>query len=351
MLGVPETLFEMLNGKSSTPINEANVTRVRLPEPWAKFLQIERQAMQVPDAKSGHCAVRVWFEVYPLHESYIAFYKSRPEAQDLAQGHKAEASDGQLPGEDRLIQIAELDDWSLFVSELEYLIREALFKHTTVPKYEFDELLDQFAEGAVDPSVPLRVKLDVPSGLFNFIESLGTFESYSYAIFPKNDVVGVFADVSAQVSGGVAELGRFGFARRLVESRTDSVLVGFADGRPSTKDAEPSARFGWVVSSAASMQPTTKTQLALVSVPAWTDQLNLEVTTGWVGHDGHPMPARQGPSAMSVRVPPDVTAFDSIFRDDDWFTRRPSVQHSPMSERIYVLANQPAQILIPGLRL
>jgi hypothetical protein len=143
---------------------------------------------------------------------------------------------------------------------------------------------------APEPSRLLH--LTVPSGFLNFVKHMSSLDAYSYAIFPKNDVIGVLRAQRTDIAGGSDE-GIIGFAQRLLESDTQSVLVGYGDGHSEDADAlgKRQVRFGWIISAAQEMQPTAKSQLALVSVPAWTNLLRLQVQTGWIGSNGAPIPS------------------------------------------------------------
>jgi hypothetical protein len=135
------------------------------------------------------------------------------------------------------------------------------------------------------------------------------------------------------------------------------MLVGFGGARDADEAAKRpedprSVRFGWVIASADKMQPSLKTQLALVSVPAWTNHLTVEVTTGWLDRAGRRRPeTERRKEPMEVKLPPDFGAFDSIFRDQGWVTPAPQIRDQEMDQAIYVVAGQEASILIPGLRL
>ena len=184
-------------------------------------------------------------------------------------------------------------------------------------------------------------------------------DAYTYAVFPKNDVRGVLREMQSGGGAGGPGGGGIGFLRRLAESRTEPLLVGFGDAREVGDDAgdddvvEQDARsvsFGWVIASPEKMQPSLKTQLALVSVPAWTNQLTIDVTTGWLDRTGRRHQVRHK-APMVVKLPPDYGAFDSIFRDQGWVTPAPQIRDQDMDQALYVVAGQDASVLIPGLRL
>jgi hypothetical protein len=194
--------------------------------------------------------------------------------------------------------------------------------------------------------------VDLPSGFFNFIESMTELDAYTYSVFPKNDVLGMLTD-SAIGADGRAGGGGLGLFRRLVSSRTEPVSIGYGGGRGMLAGGEPDGdgiRFGWVISAPAEMQPSLRTQLALVSVPAWTDRLTIHVSTGWLDRAGRRYQV-QALAPMPIRLPPDVGALDSIFRNQGWVSPAPRIQDEAMDQAIYVVAGQDASILIPGARL
>lgn len=202
-------------------------------------------------------------------------------------------------------------------------------------------------------------EISMPAGFFNFVDQLSALDAYSYAIFPKNDVVGVLADTSANLTGTVSGAGFLGIGTRLSESRTASLLVGYGDARGSnpagdgeSDDRDNSIAFGWVISGRGGMEPTQKNQLALVSVPAWTDKLQLKAYVGWLDREGTPILSdEQEPFDIEIAVPPDYEAFDSIFRQEAWVMRKPRIKDEAMDEDICVKVGEPAKILIPGSRL
>jgi hypothetical protein len=75
------------------------------------------------------------------------------------------------------------------------------------------------------------------------------------------------------------------------------------------------------------------------------------VLTGWLDGNGTQVPSTETPFRMTVNVPPDFEAFDSIFRADAWVNRGPRIQDDAMDQRITVMAGRGTRILIPGSRL
>jgi hypothetical protein len=369
VLGIPEERFTIYNeveagaeGDGETGVDFADdldeSRPIRLPPPWSRYLQISRRPVFLGGDRP--CHYRVWFEVQPVFETFAARHI------DPA-GPAPDATDA------KLIPVGETKhgNWQLLVKPWLFRLRgQQLISPAPLytPPAALIELLhaqarlraeaqDAVPRAGADPG-PDEAGADgvvelppMPSGFFNFVDSMAELDAYAYAIFPKNDLLG--REVSSGFrAGGGSDGGMLAFAERLAETRTVPRLVGYGNGKP-VADAEDTARtvrFGWVVSADGDMQPSLKTQLALVSVPAWTDFLHLSITTGWLNGAGK-VRSQSASFDMAVTVPPDFSAFDSIFRDDAWVTRGPRVQDDSMEQSIYVIAGQPTRILIPGTRL
>ncbi|QQO56506.1 MAG: hypothetical protein N838_27220 [Thiohalocapsa sp. PB-PSB1] len=338
VLGITEERFLKLDSAVTSPY-------IKLPAPWSDLLTLRREKLQLPAAEGKHCLPHVWFDVAALYENLTA----RP-APMLG-------SDPQTPPAGRYL-IGETEDgrWELWVDTGMRELRRVMFA-TSEPKYRIssafvDALCDVELAGSGETEAQADgFTMNIPSGFFNFVDRMAKFDAYPYAIFPKNDVVGIFSEVSSQLAGsGQGTLARM--LRRVVESRTVSTLAGYGHGRPDP-GYKRAVRFGWVISPLASMQPTLKSQLALVSVPAWTDSLTLKVTTGWIGNNGKPIASTLENFEMLVNVPPDYEAFDTIFLEDAGVNRGPSIQEDQMESRLYVEAGreESVSILIAGTRL
>lgn len=266
--------------------------------------------------------------------------------------------------------MADVDDrgwgWRLLMDDLTWQPRESIASDFGVVYPVPGRLLDAIWKSGLaaapdaDDCPERRLEqfqVHLPSGFFNFIESMRELDAYTYAVFPKNDVRGVLREM--QSGGGAGGPGGgIGFLRRLAESRTEPLLVGFGDagkvvddvGDDAGDDAvveqeSRSVSFGWVIASPERMQPSLKTQLALVSVPAWTKELTIDVTTGWLDRTGRRHQVRK--KNMAVKLPPDYGAFDSIFRGEGWVTPAPQIRDQDMDQAIYVVAGQDANVLIP----
>jgi len=372
VLGIPEERFTIDNPSDGQDPRAERV--IRLTDPWASFMLIYRSPLAAgPGAK---CPQRVWFRVVELPHRYVAV----PRGSESNICRPATPQEPGPPPDDCMAKFGSSADgdwtvqvearhlnpmsgwWSKFFADPspKYIPPDAALRQLArliaAPDPGHDPKTDpgdggdagQPAETAAEGR-PGPIALNVQAGLLNFVDHLSRLDAYAYAIFPKNDVIGVIREEEGRLSGTSGE-GMLGFARRLSESDTESVLVGYGDGRPD-QDTRREVRFGWVISPVGELQPTMKTQMALVSVPAWTNTLHLEVETGWVGADGQPIASSDGPFAMTVRVPPDFEAFDSIIRSDAGVSRGPRIQDDAMDQRIYVMAGKPSRILIPGVRL
>ena len=387
VLGIPEERFIELNPSRGDDLEGA----IGLPEPWVNFFQIYRRA--IPDKDGGkveeRCDFRVWFEVTELNEPFMAVQRGDEkgsifECRKLEKPSDTEKSSAENAEDKRagcnekeeridLIQVGETDDatWAFYFCEEDLVWRELWFGAGNLElKYHLSskmvEALLNHAEtstcddvhiGTQPPPAPNCYSLTIPSGFFNFVEGMSELDAYSYAIFPKNDVIGILAETSAQLKGEVPGSGFLGIGKQLSESRTASVLVGYGDARggdPAGDGVElkdgNSIAFGWVISALGDMEPTQKNQLALVSVPAWTDKMSLTVYVGWLDREGNP-DWEEEPISIEIAVPPDFEAFDSIFRQDAWVMREPRIQDEAMDPKIYVKADEKAKILIPGSRL
>lgn len=420
VLGVPHELFSDLNHKTAfedqkgvSDLNQETAFEdqkwVTLPPPWANFFSIYRKKPSDSSTGKDVCSSnRAWFEVEPLEEPIFPFRKSAsnpflwcekkqteiveqddPKETAINQTEELKQTDASeaLVGEETLIEgrcaedkkavfqmipIGEVEggDWKLYVDHHTYALRNKILGADNVgPQYQFssqviEELLknnhgcdyENGYENEMSGDELDQCGMMAPTGFFNFAEHLSALDAYSYAIFPKNDVVGVLAETSATLAGAASGAGFFGIGAGLSESRTASVMVGYGDGKGSGPDNEEavdddSIAFGWVISTRGDMEPTLKNQLALVSVPAWTDILHLTIYVGWLDRESNPLSGGRDEFNVSISVPPDFEAFDSIFRDEAWVTHGPRIQDDKMDKNLSAKSGVALKLLIPGSRL
>lgn len=193
--------------------------------------------------------------------------------------------------------------------------------------------------------------LGIPSGLFNFIDSVLNTDAYTYAIFPKTDIVGILSETSFSGNVNQGSLARNGGIRAQIgietgvrESKTPAVLIGYGDG---LKSDGRTVRFGWVISGRNVMESVQKSQMVLISVPSWTRSLKLEITTGWL--DRNSQQTSDDPKMITVPVPPDLEAVDSVMVENN-AKRQPKILDLFLDD-VQVRACTRADIIIPGLRL
>ena len=191
----------------------------------------------------------------------------------------------------------------------------------------------------------------VPSGFFNFIESVIRTDAYTYSLFPKTEVFGVLAEQSSDIKAAIAAAagqsgsGSGNFSTSNVERTFQAAprTVGFSEA--STTGA---VEFGWVIGGHGRMESTQKSGLALVSVPAWTNELSVHVDTGWVRDSG--ALAMTGSYDFAVPIPPDYEAFDA-FVGGSRVRREPRISNDLVAPYQVLEACDDVSIIIPGFRL
>ncbi len=349
------------------PIEMLDKEYLKLPDPWARFFLIERnrfEYLEQSGMESDSCSYRISFAVNELLEPLILIRPGHPVSREI-EDRKAHDCDG----EDCLIRVGKLvdSDTEIYVRQRDFKRREIVFEDIghkyPLAAQHFDWLWSAHFPRCDDNSWQEHcsreewLKVTMPSGLFNFIEKMSARDAYAYAIFPKNDIASLLVAAESQLDSSF-----LGFAKQLRESITSSLLVGFGEGPeadprdfPETKrlkirkDDKPMV-FGWVISARGTMQPTQKNQLALVSVPAWANKLNLRIERGWIDRQGRPQ--FDSPDYdLEILIPPSLEVFDFIFRDDARVTLGPTIRQSEMDRNIYLRAGRGARVLVPGSRL
>ncbi|MGB5830429.1 MAG: hypothetical protein WBG92_00320 [Thiohalocapsa sp.] len=384
-LGYGDTGTAGENGGADAP-SAPEGSMIRLPEPYSDYMRIEAKPIWIPNG--GSCSLRVALDVQPVREQYLVHRPVAPATPRVcvtvadteflcsadansfgnllarAQPLHGWLSLKTLPCDPSQLPFSfwttEQGGWELLMDAVAWQFRQSVASDFGVVYEAPDVLFEVMTSDGLAPVEdlancslvePAYFRIDLPSGFFNFIESMGELDAYAYAVFPKNDVRGELRQTRS--AGGIGGAGGgLGFLRGLTESRTEPLLVGYGDSREDCDGLRKrrSVGFGWVIASPERMEPSLKTQLALVSVPAWTDRLHVDLTTGWLDRSGRRSQVHKKAS-MEVKLPPDFGAFDSIFRDQGWVTPAPQIRDQDMDRAIYVVAGQDASILIPGLRL
>ena len=341
---------------------------VDIPAPWSRFFAARVSA-------EGDCLDRPWFEIASLDNHVYLFTAENVDVpgedpmpasmrDDFVQRSVIDQTLGtafRIPGWRRLIQTDQAEYARQYEAAVpRYVLSDNLIRYVAIKKRTFQVGNYRF--------------FMLPTGFFNFVESIIKTDAYSYAIFPKNDVVGILSD--SRVAGGVAGSGGgrwFDFVQALRRSQTSSTLVGFGDGgRPIETDKQAasetqddseaaslartsaglggprqSVQFGWVIGGRDGVEPLQKAQLALVSVPAWTSELRLKIAMGWLDRESREQIRRQ--VSLTVPLPPDFEAFDS-FVGGSQLRRQPKILDEFFDPAV-LTACERGRILIPGYRL
>lgn len=354
VLGIPHELLLILNrqqsfneeGGQNTTLNTERPSTptyfmdwVKLPPPWSRFFKISQLTTASCGTSTSDCKDYMWFGVHELYEQFHVFKDSENEVQDDL-----------IP-----VSVVENGAWTLYLNDNRLGTRESFFGvlESATPQYTL-------SSGAVEILQTFHGdEIEIRSGFFNFVEKLSLVDAYSYAMFPKNEMVGVLDEISMNLKALVPGSGLLGVGQQQSTSKTASALVGYGDGSksgPYREKDDDAIAFGWVITPHGTMEAIQKNQLALVSVPAWTDTLNMTVSMGWLDGESKPT-GKPDQFSRDISVPPDYEAFDTIFREDSWVTHEPRIQKNTMDKEIYVRSgsaeelNETVKLLIPGTRL
>ena len=337
--------MEVVLGIDQRHVVQHDSGQIQLREPWSKFLKITPSG-------GNNCGNRPWFQVDQVWDTVVLLQTEKEQLPVWAQGSYFmvdQTSDGTALTVFNSFSSSNLNLEQYNTLKLNYPISSELVdwvrkNNKTLP-------ICNDGNTPVAQCKQLLKRLPIPAGFFNFMEAIIKTDAYTYAIFPKNDVIGILRDstVIAELLDGISGANkpsmRMDLIRGLRKSSTSSVLVGYGDGASLQ---EGKVEFGWMMSGEGNMEPLQKTQLALVSVPAWTSELQLEVSTGWLDRNSNEENSRS--MQMSVPLPPDFEAFDS-FVGGNQVRRQPKILDDFMERHIEIEACQDAQLLIPGFRL
>ena len=314
---------------------------IKLPIPWRNHISV-----LVSEFRDGDCRSIPVFSTEPIWDPIYLV-------------------EGDPPG-DGFIFVDNVDETTAAYASTKGYSREELDRDPGIyqellPRYKqiaalADYVKNQTEGGAMIANVlpgsgrpaPIIV---VPSGFFNFIESVIRTNSYTYALFPKTEVFGVLAeqssDINAALSAAAGETGRGGGTISSLSSergfQATPRTVGFNEATETG-----AVQFGWVIGGHGRMQSTQKSGLALVSVPAWTNELSVHVDTGWVRSSG--ALAVTGSYDFTVPIPPDYEAFDA-FVGGSRVRHEPRISNDLLAKWQVLEACDDVSIIIPGFRL
>ena len=175
----------------------------------------------------------------------------------------------------------------------------------------------------------------IGTGLVNYIEQIKQFSTYGYAVLPRESPIAIMRDIATvnrfiQSSGPAGLSGLTAQRRRGVDLR--QVLTTFGDlqlidqANPQSRGDQWEPVVGWIMdpgagavdSAALDFVATTESVLAIVSVPAWWTELNLEVAMEHLGRWGDD-PVYQETQDYKVQLPYRADSIDTLLIAD---TRR-----------------------------
>lgn len=229
----------------------------------------------------------------------------------------------------------------------------------SLPDAYFDALIRQLDEKCAATNVPDHQTCEIgvyfQTGLLSLIRHLIDQDSYAYAVLPKNEVSGLISD---QVNTGFVDVlmrsanVAVSASDAVSESRTLSAVVGFSD---SSASENGSIDFGWLFDPRVAGGSLQKSQMALISVPAWDDEIEFVVKSGWIDRHGREIERLTQDFEIAVALPPDFEAFETIIFGRGNDTRRQPIVHMdllPENEQTVRMKGCIANsVLIPGRRL
>ena len=202
---------------------------------------------------------------------------------------------------------------------------------------------------------------NVDSGLLHFARKARmNTRAFTYSVTPKDrgdTIVSSLASDSRLQGAWGQDAGNARIRRELLGQSTTrrTAVVGFA--RPKLEDAP--AEFGWMISPrqmAGDGQQMVRLQVpaqhslsALVSLPAWWNEVNLEVTVSWVGPDGKPVGEDAGPAMKyTVDLPVDFEPLETMLLEVQQLG--PEIMESRL-DPVMLTSGREGAIVIPGRRL
>jgi hypothetical protein len=227
--------------------------------------------------------------------------------------------------------------------------------------------------------------ISLPSGLFNFIEKIARADLYSYAVLPRQSVRATVTEILNRVGikdlaiGSIGQNNTVTVGGEAEEQRSGATLratvTSFAATGKYGSGPEDKPEFGWIFDARTSVhgstdpRPLSESMLAIVSVPAWWEELHLDIETGWITEGGEwipiapeikldpGLPAEATPDSaessrdrqtISVVLPNSYEGIDAFLMQ---VKRRKPVIVEADFEQDELIACAPASLLIRGNRL
>lgn len=357
------------------------------------------------------------FEIEPLNP-YVDIYLSKPAELRAMPSFKVFPHNDQVfvvgdecartaPDKKAPTSYMVVDRWA--DGKVVYAESAAGFPEFRVTRELYEVMLDSgnvigLSPGRL-PNLPLvegcgKVEvLALSSGLFSFIDRIAQADVYSYAVLPRQSVRATVSDIlnRVEVEGGLFQGGPdtakgVGVSASMNESKSGAMLrstvTSFGSMEGQGRDSRDETAFGWIVDPSGgglmsmdgeAPQPMTESMVAIVSVPAWWEELSLAIETGWIDEDGNwtadrrvqrsqPAPGSKdetaaspgGAMAQPVPVPADAAALLKVVLPNSYegidalllqVKRRKPVIVEADFEQTTLTACTPARILIRGNRL
>ena len=317
---------------------------IRLPDPWRNHLQVT--VSEFSDAECQKVPVfhaePIWDPIYLISGTYAGNqYMLVDKVDDTTSAYVSSRG---------FTDVSQIDSNVYETLKPHYKKIGALANYVK-NHVERKGALQSFTVPQPDGSKLTVATILVPSGYFNFIESVFRTDSYTYALFPKTEVFGVLAEqnldiggsISAALAGKGSGSGNVSISTFEKGFKTSPRAIGFTEAT-----ATGSVEFGWVIGGEGRLELTQKSGLALVSVPAWTNELSVQVETGWVSPGGS-MTAT-GKYDFAVPIPPDYEAFDA-FVGGSRIRHEPRISNDLMGFPPPLEACDDVSLIIPGFRL
>ena len=138
-------------------------------------------------------------------------------------------------------------------------------------------LLTEYPD-AILSSPDKRKYFNVESGFFNFIDQVINQDMYAYSIFPRLDAYSTLRAEENEAGSGRPwaerrnRLVRWQHSQSAARAALETAAIGFTDAERTN-----SIDFGWVIDIGPEGGAVQKSQFALISVPAWTERLEISV--------------------------------------------------------------------------
>jgi hypothetical protein len=233
-------------------------------------------------------------------------------------------------------------------------------KNDTVPRN--DKEITEATSVPIGQTAPRDNKetidtVSVPAGYFNFMRRVQGADSYLYSLIPSGSSTARVLSKSAKLRLGMPSAiennATLEHAQDLTVFDTEPKVLTFGSVGPHKDDpaTADAIEFGWIAFNDQDRAgPETFSQTALISVPAWADEIKAEVSTSWIDDAGNPIFEDQ-PRTFSIPMPSDYEIFDASLSDTASY-RRPSIDKQLMlGENIGLRNGQRGSIIIPGARL